>query len=106
MSLDDFGSFSFTHDAATRTVYTRGNGSGVIIMHEIPGITPQVASFAKRVAAEGFRVYLPHLFGVPGKPISPGYMAAELARACIVREFSVLAKRASSPITDWLRALC
>jgi dienelactone hydrolase len=33
------------------------------------------------------------------------YVVGEMARACISREFSVLAKGESSPITDWLRAL-
>jgi dienelactone hydrolase len=46
------------------------------------------------------------MFGTPGRPFSIGYVAGQMARACISREFSVLARRASSPITDWLRALC
>jgi len=106
MSLDGFETFLFTHDGVTRTVYRRGHGPAVVVMHEIPGITPQVAEFARRVAEAGFTVYLPHLFGVPGKPISNGYLLGQMARACISREFSVLAKREASPITDWLRALC
>jgi dienelactone hydrolase len=106
MALDGFESFAFTHEGATRTVYTLGQGPGVVVMHEIPGITPQVEEFARRVAAAGFRVYLPDLFGVPGKPISVGYLLGQMARACISREFSVLARHEASPITDWLRALC
>jgi len=106
MALAGFDEFPFTHDGATRTVYRRGSGPGVVIMHEIPGITPPVAEFARRVADAGFTAYLPHLFGTPGKPLSTGYMVGQLARACISREFHVLAKGESSPITDWLRALC
>jgi dienelactone hydrolase len=34
------------------------------------------------------------------------YVLGEMARACVSREFSVLARNESSPITDWLRALC
>jgi dienelactone hydrolase len=105
-ALDGFDAFAFTHDAATRTVYTRGQGPGVVVMHEIPGITPQVAAFARRVADDGFRVYLPHLFGEPGRPISNGYLLGQMARACVSREFRVLARGAASPITEWLRALC
>lgn len=104
--LETFESFPYSADGATRTVYTRGRGPGVVVMHEIPGITPQVAAFAQRVAAAGFRVYLPHLFGVPGKPLSNGYMLGQVARACVSREFAVLAAHRSSPITEWLRALC
>jgi dienelactone hydrolase len=106
MALAGFDSFAFTHDGATRTVYTRGSGPAVVVMHEIPGITPQVAEFARRVAADGFRVYLPHLFGTPDKPISVPYVLGQMGRVCISREFAVLAKHAASPITDWLRALC
>jgi dienelactone hydrolase len=106
MSLQGFESFPFTHAGATRTVYTRGHGPGVVVMHEIPGITPQVEEFGRRVADDGFRVYLPHLFGTVGKPISTGYVLGQMGRACISREFAVLARHESSPITDWLRALC
>lgn len=106
MALDGFESFAFTHDGATRTVYTRGSGPAVVVMHEIPGITPQVAEFGRRVAADGFRVYMPDMFGTPGKPISVPYVLGQMARACISREFAVLAASASSPITDWLRSLC
>jgi len=106
MELDDFDTFSFTHDGAERTVYKKGRGPGVVVMHEIPGITPPVAAFARRVVDAGFTVYMPHLFGTPGKPLSIPYAAGQLARACVSREFSMLAKNESSPITDWLRALC
>jgi dienelactone hydrolase len=106
MSIEGFDDFEFCHGGATRRVYRRGSGPGVVVMHEIPGITPQVAQFARRVADEGFAVYLPHMFGVPSKPLSVPYVLGEMVRACISREFSVLAKNESSPITDWLRALC
>ena len=106
MSLEGFSPFSFESGGATRTVYTRGAGPGVVVMHEIPGITPPVARFAARVADAGFRVYLPHLFGTPGQPLSIPYVLSQMARACVSREFSVLARRQSSPITGWLRALC
>lgn len=105
-ALAGFDSFPFTHDGAVRTVYRRGDGPAVVVMHEIPGITPHVAEFARRVADAGFTVYLPLLFGMPGKPLSTGYMLGEIARACVSREFAVLARNGSSPITDWLRALC
>jgi dienelactone hydrolase len=106
MSLEGFSTFQFDWGGAERTVYTRGRGPGVVVMHEIPGITPPVARFATRVADAGFRVYLPHLFGTVGKPLSLPYVLSQAARVCVSREFSVLASRASSPITVWLRALC
>jgi dienelactone hydrolase len=105
-ALEGFTESSFTHEAATRTIFRRGSGPGVVIMTEIPGITPAVKAFAERVAAEGFTVFLPHLFGRPGQPLSLGYALAQIGRVCISREFTVLASRGSSPITAYLRALC
>jgi dienelactone hydrolase len=104
--LSGFDHFPFTHDGTTRTVFRRGRGPGVVVMHEIPGITPPVAEFARRVADAGFTVYLPHMFGTPGKPISVAYVLSGMARACIGREFAVLARNETSPIVEWLRALC
>ena len=104
--LTGFTETSFEHDGRTRPVYRRGHGPGVVIMHEIPGITPAVRAFAERVADAGFTVFMPSLFGVPGKPFSVRYNAEELGRACVSREFAVLAARETSPITEWLRALC
>ena len=106
MTLEGFTESTFSHDGATRTVYRRGAGPGVVVMHEIPGITPPVAAFARRVADAGFTAVMPELFGTPGKPVSGPYVVGQMLRACVSREFAVLAARRSSPITDWLRALC
>lgn len=106
MSLDGFQETTFGHEGVTRTVYRRGEGPAVVVMHEIPGITPPVKRFCERVADAGFHVVLPHLFGTPNRPLSPRYNMTELARACVSREFSVLAARGTSPITSYLRALC
>lgn len=95
----------FTHDGETRDVYRRGTGPGVVVMPELPGITPEVARFATWVADAGFSVYLPDLFGTPMKPVSRWYVYGAMARACVSREFRVFASNASSPIVDWLRAL-
>jgi dienelactone hydrolase len=104
--LEGFDAFTFRHDGTARTVYRRGSGPGVVVIHEVPGITPPVAAFARRVADAGFTAYAPSLFGTPGKPLTLGYTLGQLAGACIGREFHVLARGQSSPITDWLRALC
>jgi dienelactone hydrolase len=106
MTLEGFREESFAHDGHTRAVYRRGSGPGVVVMHEIPGIHPAVIAFANRVADAGFTVAMPVMFGTPGKPVSSGYIALELLHVCISREFRLLAARQSSPITDWLRALC
>lgn len=76
----------------TRELYRRGCGPGVVIMHEIPGITPKVADFARRVADAGFTAVMPTLLGTPGKAMSVPYALQQMAHACIVHEFSVLAR--------------
>ena len=103
--LEGFTSTEFSFEGVARTVYRRGRGPCVLIMHEIPGITPEVARFAALVADRGFSVALPSLFGTPNRPRQPGYLVKELAAACVRREFAVLAARQSSPLTEWLRAL-
>jgi dienelactone hydrolase len=96
---------TFTAEGDTRAVYRTGSGPAVIVMSEIPGITPNVARFARFVADAGFTAVMPHVFGDDGRDVSNGYAAGSLARACISREFTVLALGKTSPITTWLRAL-
>ncbi len=105
-ALKHYERFSFTDGPWTREVFRRGSGPAVIIMHEIPGLHPLVIDYADRVAASGMTVFLPSLFGAPGKPVSNGYVAASmLANICIRWEFNVWANGKSSKIVDWLRAL-
>ncbi len=106
VSLDGFESFSFEHGGSAREVFRRGTGPAVVVVHEIPGITPQVADFGRRVADAGLTAMLPVLFGTPGKPLSGAYIAEQLVLACIRREFTTFALGRSSPVVDWLRALC
>ena len=105
-AIEGFESREFSHEGEPHVVYRRGAGPGVVVMHEIPGITPQVAAFARRVADAGFSVAMPWMFGHPNRPLTPGYALGQMARACISREFHVFATRRASPITHWLRALC
>lgn len=96
-------SLSFLH--RTLDVFRAGDGPAVIVMTEVPGITPQVARFATRVAEAGFSVWMPQFLGTPMRPMTPGYVAQSLARVCISREFRLLAADECSPIVDWMRAL-
>ena len=105
MTVEGFTESEFEYEGARRTVYRRGQGPGVVIMHEVPGITPPVAAFARRVADEGFTVAMPHLFGTPGKRLTPGYALGQITRACISREFTVLALCGLSAPEDYLPSL-
>lgn len=104
-ALEDFTETSFTHDGKTRAVFRKGTGPAVIVIHEIPGITPEVAEFGRRVADAGFTAVLPVLFGEPGKPMTAGYVARSFLPACVSKEFHAFATSQTSPITVWLRAL-
>jgi dienelactone hydrolase len=112
--LRDFERTSFTHDGQTRAVFRTGSGPAVIVIAEMPGISPKVIEFAQRVAAIGCTAVLPHLFGDPGKDPSPEargnagslqYLVSSIVPACISREFTVMATGKTSPVVGWLRAL-
>jgi dienelactone hydrolase len=100
-----FDAQTLDFEGTARRVYRAGSGPAVIVMSEIPGITPAVARFAQRVVDAGHTVYMPLLFGEPMRPPERGYALRVLLKACISREFRVLAANQSSPIVDWLRAL-
>jgi len=102
----------FTFDGKTRDIFRKGSGPAVIVIAEVPGITPKVVSFADRVVAIGCTAVLPHLFGEPGRdPYSGGtlgavgYTARSMLPACISRDFTVLATGRTSPVIEWLKAL-
>ena len=52
-----------TAPVPTHPTYRKGSGPGVVVIAEIPGITPEVVQFADEVVAQGFTVVMPHLFG-------------------------------------------
>lgn len=104
-ALADFTSEPFTALGKTRTVYRKGDGPAVIVISEIPGMTPSVIDFARRVAAEGFTAVMPHLFGTPGRDVSPRYLASSMAFACVSKEFTTWATGRTSPAIDWCREL-
>ena len=103
--LADFTREDHTYLGSTKTVFRAGDGPAVIVISEIPGITPEVADFARRVVAAGCTVYMPSVFGTPGKPMSATYALRSLVRACVSREFVAFATDKTSPVTRWLRAL-
>lgn len=112
--LRDFEAESFRHDGMTFPIHRAGRGPAVVVIAEIPGITPKVLRFARRVRDAGFTVVLPELFGEAGRephPEAHGVVAAvrtiggALADVCVRREFTIFATGKSSPVVLWLRAL-
>lgn len=103
--LDDFERREVEVEGAGKRVYVSGAGPAVVIMPEMPGISPDVARFARWVREAGFSVYLPSLFGVDGA--YPRAEAAEtvVRRACVSAEFRAFAGGGTSPVAAWLRGL-
>ena len=96
---------SFTTAGITHDTYRKGSGPLVVVVHEVPGITPKVTAFAEEVVSAGFTVVLPDLVGTPGKEMSNGYAMSSLAKVCVSKEFTAMARNKTSPIIGWLRAL-
>ena len=105
MALDTWEKGSFTAATLTRDTYRKGSGPVVIVVHEIPGITPAVERFADDVVNAGFTVVMPNLVGRAGQEVSGKYIASSMLKVCISKEFTNMALQKTSPIIAWLRAL-
>ncbi len=106
--MDGFEQYPFSAPisnghTATHDVYAKGSGPVVVIVQELPGIGPETLKLADHFVAQGFTACLPHLFG----PLGRTSMLGNLVRVfCMRREFKLFERNATSPIVDWLRALC
>lgn len=103
--LDAYDVEPFTWQGKTRDVYRRGSGPAVIVLAEMPGITPEVVAFADRVVELGCTAVLPHLFGVPGAEASAATTVRAIGPACVSKEFSAWATGKTSPVVEWCKAL-
>lgn len=104
--LSDFAARDVEFDGKRKKVFVAGDGPAVIVMAEMPGISPEVARFARWVRDAGFTVYMPVLFGDPGRPANNLFHGiGVMIRGCISREFHAFRSNSSGPIAQWLRAL-
>jgi dienelactone hydrolase len=97
-SLPDFTARDLTLDGATKKVYVAGVGPAVIVLAEMPGISPHVARFARWVRDAGFTVHMPSLFGRDGAVPGADEGAAVFRKACVSAEFNAFAAGRSSPV--------
>ncbi|MEJ3747853.1 dienelactone hydrolase family protein [Actinomycetes bacterium KLBMP 9797] len=104
-TLADFSARLFDTDGVSKTVYVAGSGPGVVLMPEMPGISPDVVRLARWIRDAGFTVYIPSLFGVDGAFPTSERGAEIVRRACVSAEFRVFAGGGTSPVVAWLRAL-
>jgi dienelactone hydrolase len=99
-TAEPFSAAGFTYD-----VYRKGEGPGVVLIPELPGIHPGVLALGNHLVDNGFTVAAPSLFGTPGaKAIRPG-MVPVLLRGCVAREFAAFATNADRPVAHYLRGL-
>ncbi|MGQ0431789.1 MAG: dienelactone hydrolase family protein [Microthrixaceae bacterium] len=106
--MGDLGTYdksTFTWAGKQRDVYRRGSGPAVLVLAEMPGITPAVIDFADRVVALGCTAVLPHLFGIPGAKMTLGTTLRAMPPACVSKEFGAWATGKTSPIVEWCKAL-
>ena len=95
----------FTGEEITHDCYQKGDGPGVILVPEIPGITPEVLGLGEHLVGAGFTVVIPSLFGTPGQAVSGGYTLKTLGKLCVAKEFRAFATNAHRPVADFLRFL-
>ncbi len=101
MDLPGFERFDFAAGGVLKPVYRAGDGPAVVLIHELPGMVPECVELGRKIAAEGYTVYMPLLFGEPMQ----NYGVKPLLWPCVWKEFSVLSTHGKSPAADWLRAL-
>lgn len=95
----------FTGAGLTYDCFEKGSGPGVVLIPELPGITPEVLGLADHLVDQGFTVVVPSPFGEPARSMTVGYTVRTLARICVSAEFRAFATDAHRPITDFLRAV-
>lgn len=95
----------FTAAGFTYDVYRKGDGPGVVLIPEMPGLHPGVLALGNHLVDNGFTVAAPSLFGTPGAPaIRPGTIPV-LLKGCVTKEFAAFATNADRPVAHYLRAL-
>ncbi|WP_262852314.1 dienelactone hydrolase family protein [Mumia quercus] len=103
--LDGFTRRRFAAEGTEKVVHVAGEGPAVVVMPEMPGISPDVLRFARWVREAGFTVYVPSLFGTDGAVPTADDGTAVMKRACVSAEFRAFAGGGTSPVVRWLRAL-
>ena len=101
--LERFAHFEFGSGDLTHRVFHAGDPKHppILLMPEIAGLSPGLLMFAGRLMDARFQVYMPWLFGAPGKRAP----VRNAIRLCVSREFANLRAGVSAPVTTWLRAL-
>lgn len=103
--LTGWSAAPFTAAGQTYDVYRKGEGPGVVLIPELPGLHPGVLGLGNHLVEAGFTVAAPSLFGTPeAPPMRPGAVPV-IVKACVTREFAAFATNADRPVAHYLRAL-
>lgn len=82
-------------------VFHRGtSGPSILILHEMPGLTPASFALGERLEKAGFQVYMPRLFGKAGSDSIFNYF-----RSCTNKSDWACRSDVTSPIVKRLRPL-
>jgi len=104
-ALQPWDARSHTADGRSFPTYRRGHGPGVVVIHESPGLTPEVVAFGNHLVEHGLTVVLPHLFGSAQEPPRRFEGLVVIPRLCVSRDFALLATGCTTPLAGWLRDL-
>jgi dienelactone hydrolase len=104
-TLEGWAKSPFTGGGLTYDCYEKGSGPGVVLIPEIPGMTPEVLGLAEHLVDSGFTVVVPSPFGIPAHPMTVGYTLRTVLRLCVSAEFKAFTANVHRPITDYLRAV-
>ena len=94
-----------TNDIAHDVWFGPTLGPGVLLLHELAGLSNNTVRFAASLMDAGFTVAMPHLFGRVGAEGNEGMGAgaAGLLGRCIAREMSLFLRDTPPRGTEWLK---
>jgi hypothetical protein len=83
-------------------IYAAGTGPPVVVLHELPGLTPADLRLAKRLVGVGYMALVPLLFGRPGDD----RFIHNLFSVCGSNDFDCSSTgKAPSPV-KWIKEFC
>jgi dienelactone hydrolase len=95
--------FTTIDDLPLPTLQIGNTGPGVVVLHELPGLTKDDLALARALSYQGFRAYVPILFGKPEQD----NLLVGFRQACGGKDpFNCSDLSARSPILNKLAPLC
>jgi dienelactone hydrolase len=85
-AIGGFSEETFTTGERSFRLFSKGNGPGVILLHELPGLTHETVEFAEWIADHDFHVVMPLLFGSPLQNPMLGLLKSPVL--CVRKEFN------------------